>query len=274
MPITLPPISRRRFIAGSLAAAAGASLMSAEWLHGAADAAVDPHRVALLSDTHIAADLAHVAREVNMAEHLRQVVAGVTALQRRPAHVLLNGDLAFNSGESADYAAGVKLLEPVRAAGMPIHIGLGNHDNRERFWAAIPGEHRPDAPVKDKHVALIETERANWLMLDSLNVTLEVPGLVGPEQLAWLAKTLDAHTDKPALVMVHHNPQFTAPGPKKAGGLLDTAALLDVPSPRKQAKVLFFGPSHRWSHEQREDGLHPVNLPATAYVFDAGQPSG
>src|SRR5690349_11921144 len=115
MPITLPPISRRRFLTGSIAVA-GAGLMSHEWLFGADNAsgagAVDPHRIALLSDTHIAADLAHVARNVNMAEHLRQVVAGVTALQPRPANVLLNGDFAFNSGESADYAAGVKLLEP------------------------------------------------------------------------------------------------------------------------------------------------------------------
>jgi 3',5'-cyclic AMP phosphodiesterase CpdA len=168
----------------------------------------------------------------------------------------------------------VKLLEPIRAAGMPIHIGLGNHDNRERFWAAVPAEHRQDAPVKDKHVALIETERANWLMLDSLNVTLEIPGLLGADQLAWLARTLDARADKPALVMVHHNPPFAGRDPQKSGALLDTAALLDVLAPRKHAKVLFFGHSHRWSHEQRPDGLHLVNLPATAYVFDAGQPSG
>jgi hypothetical protein len=72
--------------------------------------------------------------------------------------------------------------------------------------------------------------------------------------------------------MVHHNPQFDENA--KIGGLKDTAALLDVLSPRAQAKALFFGHTHRWSHERTEDGLHLVNLPAVAYVFDPEQPSG
>ena len=80
MPITLPPISRRNFIAGSLAAA-GAGLLPHNWAFGADEPqAVDPHRVALLSDTHVAADLAHVARNVNMADHLRQVCDAVAKL--------------------------------------------------------------------------------------------------------------------------------------------------------------------------------------------------
>jgi 3',5'-cyclic AMP phosphodiesterase CpdA len=117
-------------------------------------------------------------------------------------------------------------------------------------------------------------------MLDSLDVTKQTPGLLGGDQLAWLAKTLDASADKVNLVMVHHNPY--APPPKgppvpdksKVPGLIDTAALLDVLSPRKQAKALIFGHTHRWSHEQRDDGLHLVNLPTTAYVFSPEQPSG
>jgi 3',5'-cyclic AMP phosphodiesterase CpdA len=279
MPITLPPISRRRFVAGSLAAL-GASMLPRTWAFGLDAEKADPHRLALLSDTHIAADLATLGRNINMADHLRQAVGEVLKLSPAPANVLLNGDFAFNSGESADYASGVKLLEPLRKAGMPIHIGLGNHDNRERFLAALPEEAKRPAPLKDtKHVMRLETPHANWVILDSLDVTKQTPGQLGGDQLAWLAKTLDANADKVNLVMVHHNPDLPAPGQatrdkSKPAGIMDTAALFDVLSPRKQAKALIFGHTHRWSHEQRDDGLHLINLPTTAYVFSPEQPSG
>src|SRR5690349_15273546 len=74
MPITLPPlrslpaISRRRFLAGSLAAGAGLllrrPLLAAD--ETVQSVPVDPHRFALLSDTHIAADPKVAARGVNM----------------------------------------------------------------------------------------------------------------------------------------------------------------------------------------------------------------
>jgi 3',5'-cyclic AMP phosphodiesterase CpdA len=281
MPITLPPISRRRFVAGSLAAL-GASMLPRTWAFGLDAEKTDPHRVALLSDTHIAADPATLGRKINMSDQLRQVVSEVLKLSPAPANVLLNGDFAFNTGESADYASGVKLLKPLRKAGMPIHIGLGNHDNRERFLAALPEEAKRPAPLKDtKHVMVLETPRANWVILDSLDVTNKTPGQLGGDQLAWLAKTLDAAADKVNLVMVHHNPdappppaRATKPDKSKVPGLIDAAALLDILSPRKQAKALIFGHTHRWSHEQRDDGLHLVNLPTTAYVFSPEQPSG
>jgi 3',5'-cyclic AMP phosphodiesterase CpdA len=279
MPITLPPISRRRFVAGSLAAL-GASVLPRTWAFGLDTDKSDPNRLALLSDTHIAADPATLGRKINMTDQLRQVVSEVLKLSPAPANVLLNGDFAFNTGESADYASGMKLLEPLRKAGMPIHIELGNHDHRERFLDALPDEANRLAPLKDvKHVMVLETPHANWVMLDSLDATNKTPGLLGSSQLAWLAKTLDAAADKVNLVMVHHNPDLPAPGQatrekSKAPGLIDTAELLDVLSPRKQAKALIFGHSHRWSHEKRGDGLHLINLPTTAYVFSPEQPSG
>jgi 3',5'-cyclic AMP phosphodiesterase CpdA len=126
--------------------------------------------------------------------------------------------------------------------------------------------------MKEKHVAVIDTPRARWIILDSLNETLEVRGRCGEQQLKWLAETLSSDKLKPALVMVHHNPEIGDAAGKK-GGLADTDALLNLLSSHKQAKALLYGHSHRWSHERREDGLHLVNLPATAYVFAPEQPS-
>jgi Icc protein len=38
-------------------------------------------------------------------------------------------------------------------------------------------------------------------------------------------------------------------------------------------KIYFFGHSHQYSHKVL-DGLHLVNLPATAYMFTKGEPTG
>jgi hypothetical protein len=75
---------------------------------------VDPAFWALLSDIHIAADPAKVARSVNMTDHFQAVAREVLALPRRPAGVFINGDCAFNSGEKADYAQVLELLKPLR----------------------------------------------------------------------------------------------------------------------------------------------------------------
>jgi Icc protein len=269
MPISLPPLSRRRFLGQSLFAGAGLMLYSRL---GAADVTrpVDPHTWALLSDPHIAADRAKVARGITMAAQLSTVVQDVLAQPRRPFAALVNGDLAFNTGETADYATLVEVIAPLRAAQIPLHLALGNHDHRERFWAALRDDATAARPVADRQVAFLPAARANWFILDTLDQTNRTPGLLGEAQLAWLARELDAHADKPALVMTHHNPTLD---PAKVS-IIDEAALYAVLRPRRQVKAHFFGHSHRWSVTADESGLHRVNLPTTAYVFDTAQPAG
>jgi hypothetical protein len=115
-------------------------------------------------------------------------------------------------------------------------------------------------------VNVVETPHVNWFLLDSMDGAGVVGGRFGDAQLQWLADALDAHADRPALVMAHH---YLTPPEKN--GLVDTEAFLKVLRPRKQVKGYFFGHSHRWSIGTIE-GLHLVNLPTTAYVFDKKQP--
>src|SRR4051794_31368880 len=100
MPIYLPPISRRRFLLGSAAVAAGVALGR----RGAWAADGDPDRIALLSDVHIAADNALAARGIVMADHLAKASGDVIGMGPKPSMAFIAGDLAYNSGESADYA--------------------------------------------------------------------------------------------------------------------------------------------------------------------------
>ncbi len=267
MPISLPPISRRDFLRRTTIAAAGLALAPKLF---AAEKPADENFWALFSDPHIAADPTVVHLNVNMTDHLTAVVREVTALPARPVGVFVNGDCAYNSGEKEDYAAITGLLEPLRAAQMPVHLTLGNHDNREHFWDVLKAEKKAKRPLKDKQAMMVATPHLNWFVLDSLEQTLATPGLVGKEQLDWLAKTLDATTDKPAIVMVHHNPGLSDGVP----GLKDSMALFEVIRPRKQVKAYLFGHTHAWSVTQEESGLHLVNLPPIGYVFQEGKPSG
>lgn len=268
MPLLLPSLSRRQFLQHSVGGAA--ALLLAGQARAAASRPVDPHAWALLSDTHIAGDKARVARDINLADHLTRVVNDVLAWDRRPVAALVDGDLALNTGEAADYATLGELVRPLRAAGIPLHLALGNHDHRDRFWTGLGVDRSAPAPVASKHVSVIPSPRANWFLLDSLDQTNVTPGVLGAAQLAWLGRELDARASQPALVMVHHNPNV---GESK-GGLTETAALLDLLRARRHVQALFFGHSHRWSVERDPSGLHLVNLPATAYPFDKQQPSG
>jgi 3',5'-cyclic AMP phosphodiesterase CpdA len=266
MPIQLPPISRRRFLAGS--AATGVSLVFDHKLFAAQP--TDPHSWVLLADPHIADDRNQIERGVNMTDNLKTVVQEFIALPKRPAGVLIDGDCAYGTGEPGDYATLTEQLQPIRQAGIPIHLTLGNHDERTHFWNALTEAKATKRPLADKHVALLQTSRANWLLLDSLETTNVGPGLLGDAQCDWLAKTLDANADKPAIVFAHHNPQKdNAPA-----GLKDTQHFFEVIEPRKQVKAYIFGHTHNWNVTKTDSGIHLINLPPVAYVFEKGKPNG
>lgn len=267
MPIHLPPLSRRDFLVRSLLAGAGAALAPRNF---AAEKPVAPHTFALLSDTHIDANLATSSRNVVMAENLKAAVAEVAALPQRPEHALVNGDCAYLHGEPGDYANFVNLVQPLRETGTPLHLTLGNHDEREHFWAGIAETKSAKRPLKDKHVSLIKTERANWFLLDSLDKVNVTPGVLGAAQLKWLGDTLDANAGKPAIIVAHHN---HAEADHK-GGLQDSDALFAVLAPRRHVKAYIFGHTHDWRAIPHESGIHLVNLPPVAYVFKPGLPSG
>ena len=267
MPITLPPISRRQFL--RRAVLAGVSVALSRDVFAAKSAPVDANFFALLSDTHLAAQREQLGQGINMADHFEKVSSELLALSKRPAGLFITGDCAYSSGEKADYTMLTQMLDPVRASDIPVHIALGNHDHREHFWEILSKEKTAKRPLADKQVALLKTRYANWFILDSLETTLSTPGLLGREQLNWLASALDANTRKPALVMVHHNPGLSG-----NMGLKDTTAFLEIIRPRRQVKAYIYGHTHTWRIDQDSSGIHFVNLPAVAYVFSKGEPSG
>jgi 3',5'-cyclic AMP phosphodiesterase CpdA len=266
MPVTLLPIHRRQFLQTSLAA--GAAIFARQ-ASGDEPPAAATDRVALISDTHIGEKSDQVINGVNVGDHFRRVIDELLAGEKRPARVFHGGDCAYLDGKTTEYATFFNLAKRMADAEMPVHMLLGNHDHRQRFWEALPKAYAREKAIESKHVAVVKTPVANWFLLDSLNVTNKVEGVIGEAQLAWLEKALDAAADMPALVMVHHHPDRA----KRPIGLVDTAALEKLVVPRKQVKAIIFGHTHNWQVTQRDD-IHYINLPPVAYAFATDRPSG
>jgi Icc protein len=280
MPIILPPITRRQFIQRSLAFG-GTAIMAPHAL-AAADrkgAGLDQSRVALLADTHISADSSQrypgtkwpgtpVKEEdhewVNMADCLTEAAKSVLALNPRPAHLIVNGDCALSNGKESEYKEFLRLVEPIRAAGITVHVTIGNHDNRENLWKLLPFLKREQMGVQ---AGVIELPHANLVLLDSGK-----RGVLGEEQLDWLAKELDQRADKPALVFGHFNP-YPNRGIRPNKGMRDGASLLKLLAERKHARGYFYGHTHEWQYDQR-DHLHLINQPAVSYYFGKGHAHG
>lgn len=264
----LPPdsatASRRRFFAW---AGLTGALLAVRQLP-AADDAKPGTRIALLSDTHIDADKAKINREVNMSEHLAQAWEQVTAAASRLSGAIVHGDVAHLKGEPGDYRQVAELLLPAGKSPIPLHFMLGNHDDRDHFREVLKAS--AASPLESHHVSLLETPEANWLMLDSLELVNKTPGKLGEAQLKWLAAVLDAKADKPALISVHHHPQWEG---DKLAGIADTRELFELLTPRKHVKAVFFGHTHNWNQKVHA-GIHLVNLPPVAYTFAKDKPSG
>ncbi|MEM9017115.1 MAG: metallophosphoesterase [Verrucomicrobiota bacterium] len=240
-------------------------------------------RWALLSDTHIAADPEAESRGINMAEHLRRVVAEVVEEMEGSDGaidgLIIDGDCAFDDGQKGDYTLLLEILAPLREKGLPIHFTLGNHDDRDHFYAeaAIAAG---DEVVSGKHVSVIETPFANWVLVDTLRFVNKVEGELGEAQRKWIAKFLGDHPDKPAILVGHHYPQVfrtdVIPSDEeiKISGLVDSEPFFEVLSQFPNASAYLYGHSHFWRVKTSESGFHEVNLPPTAYVFDDAKPNG
>jgi hypothetical protein len=262
MPLYLPPLSRRRFL-GTTAGTLGTLLLRPAF---GSEERIDPHRLAWLSDPHVPDQPDVLNKDYNMTANWKAVGGEVAELNPKPVGVLVNGDLAYKTGTPGDYQALGNLVKPLRQAGLPVHLGLGNHDQRDHFLQAFARAGQQEVPVEGKHVLIVELQRANLFLLDSLDPEVGVGGLCGEKQLQWLATALDARPRKPALVFVHHNLQWKPDDAGKFSGLSDATGLWPLLAKRPQVKAYVFGHTHTWKLETKDD-IHLVNLPAIGYPF-------
>jgi 3',5'-cyclic AMP phosphodiesterase CpdA len=300
MPAHLLPLSRRQFLAGSAAtlAAFRAGTLSAD------ESQADPDSWALLSDTHLlsassiarhyAGNKAMHQRAPVVAENFNRAARQLIALPTRPAEILLNGDCVHVGGKDEYELLAHKfaLLET-----FPIHVTMGNHDHRDDFTNTFQEHTRRGDRVllENRHVSVVKSRHANFILLDSLtmqnpNRPVKGPGILGRDQLEWFESVLDSHSDKPAVVMLHHNidpsddyqkrsgarevvVESASPFKGFTGGLEDSDQLLDLLVTKSHVKAVVTGHMHQFRIFKWRK-IHFVSLPSVGYTFDAKEPVG
>jgi 3',5'-cyclic AMP phosphodiesterase CpdA len=122
-------------------------------------------------------------------------------------------------------------------------------------------------PVEQKHVLVVESAQARFVVLDSNMETNSTPGLLGKAQRAWLGEYLASASELPTLLFVHHQPD------DGDASLLDAPRLLDIVKDQKKVKAIVFGHTHHYGFEMWQ-GIHLINLPSAGYNFNDNEPVG
>ncbi len=140
-------------------------------------------------------------------EKLKRVVEDILQLKPLPRNVIALGDVAYLVGLPAEYEVLSQVLKPLEDAGIRVTLAMGNHDRRGPFAAAFP-KHAAATLLQGHYVYIVETPRADIIVLDSLNEDPKtgkstVAGVVNKEQQEWLKKTLENYP-KPVFVTAHH----------------------------------------------------------------------
>ncbi|MEM8495473.1 MAG: metallophosphoesterase, partial [Planctomycetota bacterium] len=239
--------------------------------------------ILVLSDTHIAADRATRSRSgVQMWHRLhklmweeapyRQYVFGLPLYSYRFA--LVNGDAAYDTGEAGDYQQLESALSLLLQDDVPVHVLLGNHDDRDKFQAHVDNarvwlekhervgeESRSDMSVEppseltNKYVRIIGandgSRYCDWLLLDSLRIVDETPGELEAAQLAWMDEALGRSPDRPAIIVVHH-PPIPDDDPDRPFALQDHEAFWAIVEQHPNVKAVLHGHTHRWEPRKWE----------------------
>ncbi len=202
--------------------------------------------------------------------NLRRVVARVRAMAVRPCCIVISGDLT-DDALPASYRHVKAALAELRAVfGVPILLGLGNHDRRVPFRQVILGE-QTAADEDERYYYSTRIGDLRILMLDSL-VPGALHGELGPVQRAWLAEQLRDPAPGGDLVVLHH-PVLPRGLPRATDNILvDADALRAILQDRPPLGVLA-GHSHVVSAASFA-GTLAITAPAVGSLFDPGTVDG
>lgn len=133
------------------------------------------------------------------ADRLQSVVETLNSEQADADLCIVTGDLA-DRGDEASYRRLRSLLADLS---IPIHLMLGNHDNRQAFRRVFPEAHNDGAGFVQ---AALPLGPQRLILLDTLDEARPSAGFLCSSRLAWLAAQLGAHQGTPTTLFLHHPP--------------------------------------------------------------------
>lgn len=149
----------------------------------------------VMSDLHLVRH-GQTSMGLDTAERLEQAVDCINARYGDADFVVIAGDLA-DHGEAEAYA---RLKQIAGGIMVPTYITLGNHDDRPTFLDLFGPAH----PETGKVDHVIDAKGYRVIVLDSSEPG-RVDGVLTEVQLTWLRARLEEASDRPVIVILHHN---------------------------------------------------------------------
>jgi 3',5'-cyclic-AMP phosphodiesterase len=221
-----------------------------------------------LSDTHILPSPEARLFGLDPSAGLRAVLARIRALAVRPRFFLITGDLS-NGGEPESYLRLREHLAEMDDFGVPVLLGLGNHDARVPFRRVVLGDEGA-SDESEPYFYSRTVDGLRVLMLDS-RIPGEAEGALGRPQLDWLDGQLAAQTDAD-LVVVHH-PVLPRGVPRLTDYLLRDRAELGEVIAGRRVLALLSGHSHV-NTVGPFAGTVALTATSTAFLLDSSIPEG
>ena len=149
-----------------------------------------------LGDLHIGADWV----EVDPLTTLSTTIDTIQRLDLPVTGVLALGDLAENASD-AEYASARAQLDRL---GAPIHVAMGNHDDREALRRQFGLGSAGDAPVR----YATDLGPVRLIVLDT-TIPGKDGGCLDEDSLSWLNSQLSDAPSAQTLLAMHHPPLVT-----------------------------------------------------------------
>lgn len=218
-----------------------------------------------LTDLHLTATEATHVNEQYPIRKLRLVLDRIRDMEITPSFLLVTGDLV-NDGQPAEYAMLNTLLAELQSFGVPVLLGMGNHDERVPFRQVVLGEEGGD--LGRPYYYSTEIGGVNVIMLDS-QIPGEVAGHVDADQLAWLADELAKPVTGGHLIALHHPPVSSTVALLDTMVLTNPDALAAIVAKHDNVLGILSGHIH-FNHVARFQNTVSFTTPAVLYTIDPG----
>ena len=154
-------------------------------------------KIIVLSDLHLLAE-GELSLGLDTAERLRIGVETINARHADADFCLIAGDLA-DLGEKVAYERLAAILADLT---IPVHVTIGNHDNRPTFLQVFGADQAAETGFIDK---VIDAKGYRIILLDSAIELGRHEGRLEQSQLDWLQARLLEAEDRPVIVVLHHH---------------------------------------------------------------------
>lgn len=150
----------------------------------------------VMSDLHLVAE-GELSMTLDTAARLELAVETINARYADADFCVLAGDLA----DLAQEAAYRQLKAIISKLTIPVHITLGNHDDRATFLEVFGAEFAAETGNVDKVIDL----KGYRVILVNSSEPGRVDGVLEAGQIDWLKARLREAADRSVIVVLHHN---------------------------------------------------------------------